>query len=267
MASPRTTGMLLELRAASVVLGGRIVLDDLTLEIPRGESVAILGPNGAGKSTLLRLLARDVYPQRREHAAVRILGRTRWNVFDLREQLGFVSLELQLRHQREIAGLDVVRSGFFGSIGTYPHQRLTTDQSRRVDRALDQLGVRALAGRTFATLSAGEQRRFLLARALVHDPHTLVLDEPTASLDLQAGFSLLAELRRLCAAGKTLVLVTHHLGEIPPEIERVLLLKSGSLFFDGDKRAALTSQRLSELFEIPLQVVERDGFYHAQPRG
>ena len=246
-------------------LGNQIILHDLVLEIPQGESTAILGPNGAGKTTLLKLLTRDLYPLRGARTAVRILGRDRWNVFDLREQMGLVSHELQIRYQRRVRGSDVVLSGFFASIGVYPHQALSDEHRERATAVMERVGVHHLAERTFDTLSAGEQRRFLLARALVHDPHTLLLDEPTTSLDLKASFELLGLLRELAREGKTLLLVTHHLREIPPEIDRVVLLRAGRIVFDGRKEEALTSQRMSALFEVPMRIVEQKGFYQALP--
>ena len=256
---------LIELRQASVRIGESIILDRLDLEIAQGQSTAILGPNGAGKTTLLKLLMREVYPLHQPGASVRILGHERWNVFELREQLGVVSHELQLRYQRRVRAVDVVRSGFFASIGIFSHHHLTAEQRERAEAAMQRLGIGELRERLFDSLSAGEQRRCLLARALVHDPHTLLLDEPTTSLDLRAAFDLLARLRQLASAGKTLILITHHLHEIPPEVERVVLLDRGRIAFDGAKEEALTSARLSELFGVKLTVLEQGGFYQAVP--
>jgi iron complex transport system ATP-binding protein len=130
---------------------------------------------------------------------------------------------------------------------------------------LARMGIAHLADRVFTAMSAGEQRRCLLARALVNDPPTLLLDEPTASLDLRAAFELIAVLRELLREGRTLVLVTHHLDEIPPEIEWVVLLKSGRIVAEGERDAMLADQPLSELFEAPLHVVRSDGFCRAVP--
>lgn len=257
---------LIEIENAEVFRGDTRVFEGLSLRIEQGQSTAILGPNGAGKSTLLRLLSREIYPVIRAGSAVRILGRERWEVSALRRRLGLVSHELQMAYPREVCGRDVVLSGFFASAGLHPHEPPTDAQCARAEVVLREVGVAHLGDKPIAEMSAGEQRRCLLGRALVHDPDALVLDEPTTSLDLKAAIELVALLRRLVRQGKTLVLVTHHVNEIPPEIERVVLLARGRVFADGPKREVLTDENLSRLFDVPLSVVERDGFFQVFPR-
>ena len=256
---------LVELREVTVVRGGRRALDGISLTIPQRQNVAILGPNGAGKSTLLRMLNGEFHPLRRPGVRMRLLGRDRWDVFDVRRQMGVVSHELQATHHGWLSGLHVVCSGFFASIGIYRHQGLTEDQKRRATAAAEGQGAGELLERRFDSLSSGEQRRLLLARALVHEPHTLLLDEPATGLDLRAAFGLMERLRRLAAEGTTLIIVTHHVDQIPPEVERVVLLKAGRVFADGPKEEILTAGILSELFEVGLQVVERAGYFQVLP--
>ncbi len=257
---------LVELGEVTVVRGGRRALDRVSLTIPQRQNVAVLGPNGAGKSTLLRMLNGEFFPLRRPGVRMRLLGRNRWNVFDVRRQLGVVSHELQATHHGWLSGLDVVCSGFFASVGVYRHQGLTDAQRQRAVATAASQGAGDLLERRFDTLSSGEQRRLLLARALVHEPHTLLLDEPATGLDLKAAFGLMERLRALAAAGTTLVIVTHHVDQIPPEVERVVLLKAGRVFADGPKDEVLTSATLSELFEVGVEVVERGGYFQALPR-
>jgi iron complex transport system ATP-binding protein len=256
---------LIEIENADVFRGETRVFDGLSLRIEQGESTAILGPNGSGKSTLLRLLSRELYPVAREGSWVRILGKSRWDVFALRQQLGLVSHELQAAYPRSVCGLDVVLSGFFASVGLHPHQELTRVQQERAEAVLGELGAAHLRDKPIASMSGGEQRRCLLGRALVHAPHTLVLDEPTTSLDLKATFELIALFQKLARQGKTLILVTHHVHEIPPEISRVVLLRQGRVFADGQKEAVLTDETLSRLFDVPIRIVERSGFFQAFP--
>lgn len=256
---------LLELANVTVVRSGRRALDGVTLTIPRGQNTAILGPNGAGKSTLLRMLNGEFFPVRRPGVRMRLLGRDRWNVFEVRRQLGVVSHELQASHHGWLSGLDVVCSGFFASVGVYRHQGLTDAQRNRAGAAAGSQGAGDLLERRFDTLSSGEQRRLLLARALVHEPHTLLLDEPATGLDLRAAFGLMERLRSLAAAGTTLIIVTHHVDQIPPEVDRVVLLKAGRVFADGAKDEVLTSATLSELFEVGAQLVKRDGWFEVLP--
>ena len=256
---------LLELANVTVVRGGRRALDGVTLSIPRGQNTAVLGPNGAGKSTLLRMLNGEFFPLRRPGVRMRLLGRARWNVFEVRRQIGIVSHELQTTHHGWLSGLDVVCSGFFASIGVYRHQGLTEDQRLRGVATATSQGADELLERRFDSLSSGEQRRLLLARALVHEPHTLLLDEPATGLDLMAAFSLMARLRTLAAEGTTLLIVTHHVDQIPPEVERIVLLKGGGVFADGPKNQVLTGATLSDLFEVGVQLVERDGHFQVLP--
>ncbi len=256
---------LLELVDVSVRLGERTALDSVTLTLKRGRHVAVLGPNGAGKTTLLRLLVRELYPVVRPGMSLRLLGRERWQVDTLRREIGFVSPHLQRRYQRATPVRDVVLSGFVGSIGLHPHHSFDAAQRAAAGSALERLGAAALASRRMDELSTGEQRRALLARALVHEPHTLVLDEPTASLDLAASFALLSTLRDLARAGTTLVVVTHALEEVLPEIEHLVLLRSGCLFAAGSRREVLRDQVLSELYGVPLRLIEGGGFVRAVP--
>jgi iron complex transport system ATP-binding protein len=255
---------IIELRNVTAYRGDTRVFDGLSLEVEGGRSTAIVGPNGAGKSTLLKLLSCEIHPLAQEGSWLRMFGRERWNIWELRELLGIVSNDLQVEYEGNVRGLDVVLSGYHSSVGTW-HQQFTPAERRRAGEVLHTLGVNELAERRFAEMSTGQQRRLLLGRALVHDPQALVLDEPTGGLDLKACFQYLAIVRRLMREGKTVVLVTHHIHEIPPEVTRVVLLANGAVAADGDKRAVLTSGLLSELFGIGVEIVERNGFYQAMP--
>lgn len=260
---------LLRIQHATVVKGhGKRVLDDISLEIHEGDHTAILGPNGSGKSSLLKLITRDDYPLARADGdpPVTIFGRDRWNVFALRSLLGIVSADLYhavttSSHGRR-HGLDVAVSGFFASHGLFPHHEVTSDMRQRAAEALALMGATHLAERPVAELSTGEARRLLIARALVSDPRALLLDEPTVGLDLLAMHRFLETLRGVAQRGKTLILVTHHVEEILPEVERVILLKDGRIFLAGPKRDVLTSHHLSDLFEAPVRISENAAGYY-----
>jgi iron complex transport system ATP-binding protein len=256
---------ILSIENATVYRGETRVFDRLSLEIPSGRNTAILGPNGAGKTTLLQLVTRDLYPVWAPDAHVRLFGEERWNLFALRRRLGIVSQELHLRHQRDLRALDVVLSGFHASIGLWGRDPADAESLERARAALERMGIAHLEERLFTAMSAGEQRRCLLGRALVNDPPTLLLDEPTVSLDLRAAFELLAILRELLGEGRSLVLVTHHLEEIPPEIDWVILLKQGRVVEQGPRDLVLTDGSLSDLFEVRLRVLRSDGFYRVVP--
>jgi iron complex transport system ATP-binding protein len=253
---------LIEFHDVTVQRGDKIALDRITLSIAEGEHVAILGPNGSGKSTLIKASTRDVYPRTSANgSSLRILGQDRWNVFDLRVLLGIVSNDLMQSCARSFSGREIVLSGFFSSIGVWPNHEVTPAMLRKADEVLDLLEVSHLAGRYVDEMSSGEARRILIGRALVHDPKALVLDEPTVSLDLHATHELRVILRKLAQAGTSIIVVTHHLPDLIPEIGRVIMIKRGRIVRDAPKRQALTSQSLSELFDSPVEVAERDGFY------
>jgi iron complex transport system ATP-binding protein len=252
---------LIEFERISVMRGNTVALDDVSLKIGVGEHVAILGPNGCGKSTLIKAITRECYPIVRDGSSVRILGEETWNVFELRELLGIVSSDLMATCTRSVSGRDIVLSGFFSSIGIWPHQEVTSDMRERAERAMARLEISHLADRFTDEMSSGEARRVLLARALVHDPRALILDEPSVALDLGAQHELRMILRKLAQSGIGIVMVTHHLSDLIPEIERVLLMKRGKIIADGPVREILVESTLSDLFGHPLQLSERDGYY------
>ena len=266
---------LLELNDASVVLGGARILDRLTLSIPVGEHTAILGANGAGKSTLIKLLTLQLYPAvedpERDGAAspIRIFGQDRWNVFELRSRLGIVSADLHDRfvHGNSngvVTGLDAVVSGFFSTHGLFGHQQVTAAMRREAMTALERVDAGRLARATLDTMSTGEARRVLIARALVHHPAALVLDEPTRGLDLVSRHHFMERVRAVAREGTTSLLVTHHVDEIIPEIARVILLRRGAIARDGAKADVLTGEHLSHAFDAPLIAEQSGGYFHVR---
>ena len=260
---------LIEVRNATLWRGSTRVFHGLDLKIEQHEQVAIIGPNGAGKSTLLMAINREIYPVRHPESSFRILGRERWNVWALRRQVGIVSPDLQLRYRPSATALEVVLSGFFASIGVHGTiaDGVGAEERERAMGALDAVGLAAHRDTPLAELSTGEQRRSLLARALVHEPHTLILDEPTAGLDLAGSFAYLERIRTLARSGTSIVLVTHHLNEIPPEIRRVIVLCDGRVAADGDKSRVLRAEVLAPAYGVPLRVTEVAGYFFASPDG
>ncbi len=253
---------LIEYRNVTISRGEINALNGLTMSIGIGEHVAILGPNGSGKSSLIKTITRELYPRLDPHSYLKILGRSDWNVFELRPLLGIVSNDLLARCARDFSGREIVLSGFFSAVGLSPHHEVTPEMEEKTDEVLRLLDISHLSSRRMSRLSSGEARRMLIARALVHNPKALVLDEPGASLDLRATYELRNILRRIAASGVGLIMVTHDLHDIIPEIERVILLKDGRVFADGPKDELLDSELLSSLFGRPFEVVRRDGYYH-----
>ncbi len=251
--------LVLDMSNVTVYRGLKKVLDGFTLEIEQGCSTAILGPNGAGKTTLLKLVSGELRPRFDEASHFRLLGNDRWNIWDIRSHLGVVSPDLQQEYASSAKGFDVVLSGFYSSIDTWSHQAFTEEQLDRAERTMAMLRVEGLRERPYGLMSTGEQRRFLLARTLVHEPDTLLLDEPTSGLDLRSSFEYRDLMRELMQRGTTVLLTTHHVHEIPPEIGRVVMVKEGKVFADGDRDEMLTPAKLSALFDHPFHVVWHNG--------
>jgi iron complex transport system ATP-binding protein len=253
---------LVDLKNVRVIRGDNVALDDFSLRINAGEHVAILGPNGCGKSTLIKTITRECYPVIREGSSMTILGQSRWNIFELRSVLGIVSNDLMQDVTGETSGREVVLSGFFSSTRIFDHQTVEPLQRERADTVLERIGVRHLADRPVAEMSSGEAKRILIARALVHDPRTLLFDEPSNSLDVFAQHGLRETMRELAQSGIGIVLVTHHLSDVIPEIDRVVLMGAGKIQADGQKTNLLNPEEISRLFGIPVDITRRDGYYH-----
>lgn len=258
---------LIEFHNTTIWRGSTCVFENLNLRIAQHERVAILGPNGCGKTTLLKTINRELYPVANEASHVRILGRDRWNVWELRKHIGIVSADIHQRYTPTTTALEVVISGFHSSIGVHGAvaERVSQQQISSARRTLDELGIGELADTPLEVMSTGQQRRCLLGRALVHEPQTLILDEPTAGLDIAASFDYLARIRALAAAGRNIVLVTHYLNEIPPEVDRVVVLSEGKVVADGSKAEVLTPTILCDVYETSIRVREVDGYYLAYP--
>ena len=253
---------LVDLKNVRVIRGDNVALDDFSLKIHVGEHVAILGPNGCGKSTLIKTITRECYPVVRDGSSMTILGHSRWNIFELRSVLGIVSNDLMQDVTSDTSGREVVLSGFFSSTRIFDHQTVEPTQRRRADAVLERVGIPHLADRPVAEMSSGEAKRILIARALVHDPQTLLFDEPSNSLDVFAQHGLRETMRELAQSGIGIVLVTHHLSDVIPEIDRVVLMRKGKIQADGKKTALLNPGEIARLFGLPVDITRRDGYYH-----
>jgi iron complex transport system ATP-binding protein len=255
---------LLELKNVTVIKCGKKILDSVSISIEQGEHVAIIGPNGSGKSSLIKIFTKEYYPLAlTDEFILKIMGKDIWNVFELRKLLGIVSGDLQQTYCRRISVLDVILSGFFSSIGIYYNHDVTPEMENRAREILEFLEILHLENKLICELSTGEARRILIGRALVHDPYALVLDEPANSLDLKALYSFRECIRKIASSGKSVILVTHNLQDIIPEINRVVLIREGKIFRDGKKDDILTDANLSELFSLPVRVLEKEGVYQA----
>lgn len=252
---------LFRIRDASVVRAGSTILhvDDFTLA--EGEHLALLGPNGAGKSTFIKLLTREVMPLYREAAPVVFRGNERPTLADIKSCFGVVSASMHAQISVHLPVVDIVCGGFFGTLGLPRGVQADGSMRDAAFAALEKLGIADLSARDVLTLSTGQVRRVLVARELVHDPQVLVFDEPCTGLDPQGMYQIRSTMRTLADEGRSIVLVTHYPEDIVPAIERVVLIKDAAIRADGPKRDLLTDETMSALFDAPLRVEERDGWY------
>jgi iron complex transport system ATP-binding protein len=257
------TADFLDLRSVNVARGDRVVLHDVNLHIRAGEHVAIMGPNGCGKSSLILTMTCQIYPIVQPGMHVRIFGRERWDLTQLRKHFGVVGADLPGERTAVTTGLDAVTAGFFSASTLWPNLHVTEDMRARAAEALERMEGTHLSSQLVGTMSAGEKRRIVIARALVHRPKQLLLDEPSNALDLAAQRELRETLRRLAQEGTGLVLVTHHLSDILPEIERIILMRDGRIVGDGSRQELLTEARLSELFRTPVRIGHDEQWLHS----
>ncbi|POZ58944.1 ABC transporter, ATP-binding protein [Dehalococcoides mccartyi] len=253
---------LIEFKNISLVRGERLCLKNINLVINQGQSLAILGPNGAGKSSLIKTITRELYPIfDPQNSSLRILGRENWDVFALRSQLGIVSAEV-LNQNISQTCKEAVLSGYFGSPYLHDAGLVSTEMENYANEVMQLLEIDKLADRLTDEISSGETRRVVIARALVNKPQSLLLDEPTTNLDMKSAHQLRKLLSKIAGLGTQIILVTHNLSDIIPEINRVVMLKDGSIFRDGVKTEILTEANFAELFGFEVNLLSKDGFYH-----
>ncbi|WP_234570649.1 ABC transporter ATP-binding protein [Rhodohalobacter sp. 614A] len=259
---------ILEMENATVRREGIHILDQFSLTIQMNENTAIAGPNGSGKSTFIKLITQEIYPIANKEGAppVRMFGKDHWVLEELKSKLSIVSSDLQnsfLHNTKEghIPGLDVVVTGFFSSLRLFPHQHISEYMIEKAKKALSLMDATQLADKMLNKMSTGEVRRVLISRALVTEPEVLILDEPTTALDFVARHKFMDQIRKIVQGGTTLILVTHHIEEMIPEIERVVLIKNGKKEFDGSKNDILTSANLSEIYDHRVKLDRNNGLY------
>ena len=266
---------LVEFEHVNVARGNHVVLHDVNLRVERGEHLAILGPNGCGKSTLLKTMTCELYPIVKPETRVRIMGRERWDLTELKRRMGVVSAESPVKAAMQTNGFDAVVTGFFSSSTLWPNLHVTEAMRERADEILRMVGAEELRERPVGQMSAGQQRRVMIGRALagvavdgdgqmmLGGTQMLLLDEPSNALDLAAQQDLREMLRGLAQRGVAIVLITHHITDILPEIDRVVMMREGRIAADGKKSEMLTEQRLGELFGREITLTERGGYWNA----
>lgn len=252
-----------DLKHASVRRNGNIIVNDITLSIQKGEHVAIIGPNGAGKSTLLKILTKEIHPLALEEFSYSFCGDKKIPLLELRAKLGIVSPSLLDACNTTYSALEVVISGLFSSYGLDFHHIVTEEQKNRALKEMEKIGILYLKDKYMNSLSSGEAEKVILARAAVHDPEALLLDEVSNTLDFPTRSSLRKLISQYAQEGKTIILVTHELSEIPPECNRVIIMKNGKIIHDGNKKDLLCEAVLSQVYEQQVFVKEIKNIFTA----
>ena len=258
------TQELLRLHDAKVKMDGRVILDVDDFVINQGERIVVLGPNGSGKSTLVKLLTKEIEPVWRETPPVLFMGQPDPSEETLIETVGLVSTDVQERMMVHRTVFDIVLGGFFGSVGVPFHIGASDEQVEQARKAIREIGIPSLSERDMLTLSTGQARRALIARALINGPALLIFDEPTSGLDPEGAWNMRQSLSALAKAGHTILVITHTVSDIMPEFDRVVMLQDAHIVADGPKEEVLTTQKLRHLFGVPITLVETDGRYHLQ---
>lgn len=258
------TQELLRLHDAKVKMDGRVILDVDDFVINQGERIVVLGPNGSGKSTLVKLLTKEIEPVWRETPPVLFMGQPDPSEETLIETVGLVSADVQERMMVHRTVFDIVLGGFFGSVGVPFRIGASDEQVEQARKAIREIGIPSLSERDMLTLSTGQARRALIARALINGPALPIFDEPTSGLDPEGAWNMRQSLSALAKAGHTILVITHNVSDIMPEFDRVVMLQDAHIVADGPKEEVLTTQKLRHLFGVPITLVETDGRYHLQ---
>ena len=242
------------------------VLKNINLKIQEGEHWAILGSNGSGKSTLIKLLSNDLYPNTKYPFKKHIFGKDRWSIFELKKNLGIITNDLHNYFEKQgnfLSAYEVVLSGYYSSIGVFKHQDFTEEQHKQALEVLEFLEILELKDKRVANMSTGQLRRCIIGRALIHKPKAFILDEPTVGLDIKAQNSFLKLLQKLSTKA-SIILVTHHIEEVFPEISHIALIHDKTIYIQGNKKEVLTSKNLSEVFEIGVKIESENNRYYVK---
>jgi len=249
----------------NVYVDRKEILSNININLNYGENTLILGPNGSGKSTFLKLINRSIYPITSSNSSFKLFNKENINIWDLRKKIGFLFKEMEQRVNNGVSLYDVITSGFFGTFNSRYSKLLSEKEKLKIDNLIHEWGLNDIIFDEFKSLSDGQKRRALLARALVYEPNILILDEPFCNLDIKSNFILYQNLNKLIKESINILYVTHNLESILPETNRVILIKEGKILKEGSPNELLTSTILSNLFNISINVIKQEGYWRMVP--
>ena len=253
------------LRNLYVFIDNKEILSNININLNYGENILLLGPNGSGKSTFLKLLNRSIYPIISNQSSFKLFNKENINIWDVRKKIGFLLKEMEQRVNRDVSLYDVIISGFSGTFNSKYAKFLSEREKIKIENLINDWELKNIIHTEFKSLSDGQKRRALLARALVYEPNILVLDEPFCNLDIKSNFILNKNLNKLINNSVNIVYVTHNLESILPKTNRVILIKKGKIIKEGDPNDIINSKIISDLFEISINIVKQNGYWRGIP--
>ena len=249
------------LRNIYVYIDNKEILSNINTSLNYGENTLILGPNGSGKSTFLKLLNRSIYPKVSHESSFELFNKENINIWDIRKKIGFLFKEMEQRVNKGVSLYDVIVSGFSGTFNSRYYKFLSKREQIKIEDLIDKWGLGYIINNEFQSLSDGQKRRALLARALVYEPNILVLDEPFCNLDIKSISILNHNLDKLIDQSVNIIYITHNLESIIPKTNRVILIKEGKILKDGSPKKLLNSKILSDLYNVSIKVKEQEGYW------
>tara|TARA_Y100001968_G_scaffold50028_1_gene40471 strand:+ start:219 stop:1031 length:813 start_codon:yes stop_codon:yes gene_type:complete len=253
------------LRNIYVYIDNKEILSNINTSLNYGENTLILGPNGSGKSTFLKLLNRSIYPKISHKSSFKLFNKENINIWDIRKKIGFLFKEMEQRVNKGVSLYDVIVSGFSGTFNSRYSKLLSKREQIKIDNLISEWGLKDIIDSKFRSLSDGQKRRALIARALVYEPNILVLDEPFCNLDIKSISILNHNLDKLISQSINIIYVTHTLESILPKTNRVILIKEGKILKDGSPKELLNSKILSDLYNVSIEVIEQEGYWRMVP--
>ena len=254
-----------DLKNINVYIDQKKVLSNININLHYGENTVILGPNGSGKTTFLKLLNRSIYPITSYHSSFKLFNKENINIWDLRKRIGFLFKEMEQRVNNGVKLYDVISSGFSGIFNSRYTNLLSEREKIKINNLINEWDLSNIIDNDFQSLSDGQKRRALLARALVYEPSLLVLDEPFCNLDLKSNYILNKNINKLINQSINIIYITHNLDSILPETNRVILMKEGKIINDGSPNELINTKILSDLFNISINVIEQEGYWRILP--
>ena len=254
-----------DLKNINVYIDQKKVLSNININLHYGENTVILGPNGSGKTTFLKLLNRSIYPITSYNSSFKLFNKENINIWDLRKRIGFLFKEMEQRVNNGVKLYDVISSGFSGIFNSRYTNLLSEREKIKINNLINEWDLSNIIDNDFQSLSDGQKRRALLARALVYEPSLLVLDEPFCNLDLKSNYILNKNINKLINQSINIIYITHNLDSILPETNRVILMKEGKIINDGSPNELIKTKILSDLFNISINVIEQEGYWRILP--